>query len=375
MIPTAAPSVYQAPKCFFTYGTMGHVDTKQAPHKGKLWTAITSQDFIHKVDLILPAEAYASVQQVIEMHQPPQYSKVTMALGDILEGEFFTEYIKKGASLHVHYRQPENLLNWRTGNILMLSEGKTTMGNLFTLHEGTLTMYLEKETYERAGLVGKPYGAKGGRGLKPRWVVLFDLRSSAMLRGKKGFDRLIYACKNVLNQPTNWLFCNTSGSTPSPDPLQRYFPTSFTSSPGITRDLVTAQGPLDIPSEIIGDADRSALEEAATECYEWLSLIRLGSPRVAPQDNIDPYLSRYQVPGDAEKEVTVCKLSWQGFISSRWIHKLLVDIIVTCPSATWFSMSATCFSKNVPGSGDEVMIIRPPVAGTNYLMWETKVSE
>jgi ribonucleases P/MRP protein subunit RPP40 len=30
-------------------------------------------------------------------------------------------------------------------------------------------MYLDKETYERAGLTGKPHGAKGNRGLKPRW--------------------------------------------------------------------------------------------------------------------------------------------------------------------------------------------------------------
>lgn len=30
-------------------------------------------------------------------------------------------------------------------------------------------MYLDKETYERAGLVGKPHGVKGQRGLKPRW--------------------------------------------------------------------------------------------------------------------------------------------------------------------------------------------------------------
>lgn len=34
---------------------------------------------------------------------------------------------------------------------------------------GVLTMFVDKETYERAGLVGKPYGAKGGRGSKPRW--------------------------------------------------------------------------------------------------------------------------------------------------------------------------------------------------------------
>lgn len=69
-------------------------------------------------------------------------------------------------------------------------------------------MFLDKETYERAGLVGKPYGAKGNRGLKPRWVVDYNLRSPSMFKGKKGFDRLVYACKNVLNEPLSWLFCN-----------------------------------------------------------------------------------------------------------------------------------------------------------------------
>ena len=90
-------------------------------------------------------------------------------------------------------------------------------------------MYLDKETYERAGLMGKPYGVKGGRGMKPRWskspnqillcsltfklVVSYDLRSPAMLHGKKGFDRLIYASKNVLSKPATWLFCNIAESS------------------------------------------------------------------------------------------------------------------------------------------------------------------
>ena len=82
-----------------------------------------------------------------------------------------------------------------------------TSTDIFT---GKLTLYLEKETYERAGLVGKPHGAKGNRGLKPRWVVEFDLRSPSMFKGKKGFDRLVYACKNVLNDPVTWLFTNLS---------------------------------------------------------------------------------------------------------------------------------------------------------------------
>jgi ribonucleases P/MRP protein subunit RPP40 len=29
-----------------------------------------------------------------------------------------------------------------------------------------------------------------------------------MLHGKKGFDRIVYAAKNVLSQPVTWLFCN-----------------------------------------------------------------------------------------------------------------------------------------------------------------------
>lgn len=35
-------------------------------------------------------------------------------------------------------------------------------------------MYLNKETFERAGLPGKPHGPKGNRGLKPRWSKTFS---------------------------------------------------------------------------------------------------------------------------------------------------------------------------------------------------------
>lgn len=91
-------------------------------------------------------------------------------------------------------------------------------------------MYLDKEAYERAGLVGKPHGVKGKRGLKPRWsvysplfvlgsctnlpfsVVEIDLMSPSMFPGKKGFDRLVYAAKNALNTPVTWLFYNISDS-------------------------------------------------------------------------------------------------------------------------------------------------------------------
>lgn len=43
---------------------------------------------------------------------------------------------------------------------------------LLTHFTGILNLYLDRETYERAGLVGKPYGIKGDRGSKPRWSKL-----------------------------------------------------------------------------------------------------------------------------------------------------------------------------------------------------------
>jgi hypothetical protein len=43
------------------------------------------------------------------------------------------------------------------------------------LYTGVLTLYLDKESYERVGIVGKPDGVKGSRGTKPRWGKLWCL--------------------------------------------------------------------------------------------------------------------------------------------------------------------------------------------------------
>jgi hypothetical protein len=46
-------------------------------------------------------------------------------------------------------------------------------------------------------------------------VIELNLRLPSMLHGKKGFDRIIWAFTNVLNQSLAWLFCDlesTSGN-------------------------------------------------------------------------------------------------------------------------------------------------------------------
>jgi hypothetical protein len=49
-----------------------------------------------KVDLIVPAEAYDAVQEAIARRPAPEFRRVVMSLREVLGGEFFTEYVKKG---------------------------------------------------------------------------------------------------------------------------------------------------------------------------------------------------------------------------------------------------------------------------------------
>ncbi|KAI1767794.1 ribonuclease P 40kDa subunit [Hypoxylon sp. FL1150] len=351
MFSFPTPSVYQSSKCFVTYGVMGHPNPEQVPSKGKPWSTVLAQDFVHRVDLILPEELLQLVRDKIAGRTLTFY-KVIMPIGQILEGNFFTEYIK-------------------IGNIMMLSEGNLDSEDVFSLKDGILTMHLERETYERAGLVGKPHGVKGKRGSKPRWIVEFDLRSPSMFHGKKGYDRLAYACKNVFNTPVTWLFYNRS-KTPVPDPLLAHYPTKYTSNPEVSEGLLVKTPSLKPPPTTLSRG--LELEEFATDIYEWLSLLRLGSPRVNADDKIDPYLSGYTVPGDAEDCQTnkLCQISWQGFIPPTWTQQILADVIHALPSKAWFSLSATTFPRGMAKDNADCTILRPPNSIGEYFLWDIR---
>ncbi|ETS86845.1 hypothetical protein PFICI_00673 [Pestalotiopsis fici W106-1] len=305
-----------------------------------------------QVDLILPQEAADKLRiKLAQETYSPTYYRVIMKLADILDGDFFTQNIK-------------------LGSIMMLSNGNTSQENVFSLRDGILTMFLDKEAYERAGLVGQPHGVKGKRGLKPRWVVQYDLRAPASFPGKKGYDRLLYACRNVFDQPITWLFHRQS-STPDPDPLLNFFPTKYSSAPFMEEDLDVQTPTLKIPGHALTDDGRLELEDFATEIYEWLSLLRLKSPRVESGDNIDPFLSRYSVPAHGQVDSSrLCKISWQGFIAPGWARQVLVDVILSVSSRSWFSLHAASFGKGVKGESSECTILRLPGAPGEYLLWD-----
>jgi ribonuclease P/MRP protein subunit RPP40 len=88
----------------------------------------------------------------------------------------------------------------------MFSEGQPGIQNTFWLKDSVLRLDIDKATYERCGLVGVAAPGSGRKHTKSRFRVELDLRLPSMQHGKKGFERIKWAFKNVLDESLAWLF-------------------------------------------------------------------------------------------------------------------------------------------------------------------------
>lgn len=306
------------------------------------------------------------------------------------------------------------------GKVMVLSEGIQNVDNTFTVIDGmsmppilpagmstdrekgsSRCFSIRRRTSARAWL-GSPTAQRetgrespAGVSLRPvpspsrltDPVVQHDLKAPSMLPGKKGFDRLLYACKNVFPTPLTWLYSYSQGAhllftphqapllsyftEPDADPLQALQPIKFTARPTTSHTLNTSTPPLAALAADLASS-RPAFEEAAAELYEWLSLVRLSSPRVEAGDAVDPYLSGYRVPGDDPAPARLRRVSWRGFIPPAWVRDTLAHVLAEAPPESWLSLSATAFGKGGRGGEAECAFFRPPDSGGQYLLWEIR---
>lgn len=148
---------------------------------------------------------------------------------------------------------------------------------------------------------------------------------------------------------------------------------------------------------ISGD-QRAAFEEFAAETYEWLALVRLDSPRLEAGDDVDPFLAKYRVPGGGEEsgaeeeadgeqtesasqtrqqrrqvEDTVCRITWEGFLSPEWAHRILAEALAaTGREDNWVSFSAVSFGRSIVPGADELTVLRPPGRVGEYILWDVQ---
>jgi ribonuclease P/MRP protein subunit RPP40 len=325
----ASPS----PKTYFTHSVLpSYLDPLNLSTKKHPFATINAQHFSHTLDLLLPTELYALVRD---------------KLSDILAPDFLNTYIKHG-------------------NIAMLSEGRPLVDNRFELYAGVLRLELDRQTYERCGLQGVPIEDGGRKHQRARWVVTCDLRAPAMTHGKKGFGRIEWAAKNVLDASLTWVFWNAMPGAQEALEEKREVLSAF--QPwviGVEGEMVELEERV-YPRLRRGGLEAVYEEDDAMGLLEYLDLLALDSPRLMKDDEIDAHLSRYEVP-DFGAGVAVgdfVRVRWKGFMTPSFIRDLFVvvlkggfkskarddatDVDMDTPGDTakeeaWFAMSAQGF--------------------------------
>jgi ribonucleases P/MRP protein subunit RPP40 len=161
-------------------------------------------------------------------------------------------------------------------------------------------------------------------------------------------------------------------SEPVIDPLKRHFPVTVNCATEISKQIEVYLPRL-VPPDGHKDIYEDSFADFSVELYEWISLLSLESPRVDPNDSIDPFLSRYAPPIAKDQNLDVTKLvkiSWHGFAASCWAHKIFVQAFLAAKPRMWFTFSVFGFNDCSRTGGGDCTIWKLPGAQNEYMLWE-----
>jgi ribonuclease P/MRP protein subunit RPP40 len=143
----------------------------------------------------------------------------------------------------------------------------------------------------------------------------------------------------------------------------------LTAEPEISTNISVALPPLNRPTKDNPDHGED-FEDFAVETHEWLSMISLDSPRICPEDKIDPFLSRYAPPGDPSNTSKLVKIVWRGFLAPTWAHIAFVEALLAVPRDAWFALCVVGFREGWSGESRDCTILKPRNAPNEYVLWE-----
>lgn len=163
-----------------------------------------------------------------------------------------------------------------------------------------------------------------------------------MLHGKKGFERIVWAFKNVLTQSVTWLFYDLQDRNAVGGPISKHHPIPKTVTPIITRMPKVLVPSFKSVHDLLSPQN-------ATDLLEWIGLLSLRSARVNANDNIDSYLSRYEVPSFAATgsdeplaSRNLVRLRWHGFADPGFMRAMCI-VPVGTSEHHWLAVNVSCF--------------------------------
>jgi ribonuclease P/MRP protein subunit RPP40 len=152
--------------------------------------------------------------------------------------------------------------------------------------------------------------------------IKIDLGVASMVRGKKMFDRLVYAFTNVLVDPVRWLFVDLLQNHPDKIGLESVVPFKPTL---IEANVVLLSG-ITVPAALVDAAypDTSLKDvELEAQLLEYLGLLFIHSPSTLATDNTDPSLCLYQVPDSPVVGKDLVHVNYRGLLPPSFVRKVL----------------------------------------------------
>ena len=299
-------------KTYFSHSILpSYIDPLNTSSKKEPFTTFAAHPHSHTLDLILPAELWDVVRAHLSSSKERVFARIFLKLSDILDEEFMDAYI-------------------RQGSVSMLSSGRPLVDTRYEVVDGVLKMEMDRQTYERAGLVGVPVEDGGKKHQKNRWSVEYNLKNPSMKKGKKGFERLRWAANNVLDESKSWLFWSANPSFAESvgegrEVLSRHAPKVSTLEPKVAK----LKGVV-VPNLDVGSSGLSALydQDDSLALLEWLDMVSLGSLGVKEGNNLDSHLCRYDIPdfGHGGESCDLVRVRWSGLLTSSFVKNLFLEV-------------------------------------------------
>ncbi|KAG5952223.1 hypothetical protein E4U58_000889 [Claviceps cyperi] len=343
-----------AAKCVMTV-EYGHLS--RLPRRTEPWMAIKNHNFISKIDLVMPLEKFLTMPSeiILDRPRPFYYRLAESSLEQLLNKESLFNFLQKGEAT-------------------LLSQRHVSATHIqFNVNKGILTMHMDESTFERSGLSDNIGLVKGQR----MRIVTLDLSSARRYcngETHKHLDQYPCAYKTITKKQLSWLLCDETGSTNLALDLG-----DDVNVLECTAELEMHQGTtwnppiLDIGPLSFMDTGRLDMQEIGLCVYEWLSLLKMESPRVQYGDNVDTFLSRYRVASRDREQVRICRISWVGLIGTTWFQNLVRDVMTANATEGWLSFGSNSFHDvSLSGIGSELVMLRPSTKEDQYLTWRLK---
>jgi ribonuclease P/MRP protein subunit RPP40 len=159
-----------------------------------------------------------------------------------------------------------------------------------------------------------------------------------MLKGKRGFERLLRAADQVFYGVIEWVFCDLTVGYAVGVQADHVMTLGGGRESVEVKETVAQTCTLqDVLVPVFCKTVQREMQDEIMQLLEWICLTAVASPRVQKGDLVDEIISRYQLPESATEAVDVLKMEWKGLLTVGFV----VDLFARAVGATkesWFAV-------------------------------------